>query len=105
MALERRKSGDVSLLCAWCASAWNRLDDVSSAAPGKTGVVIRDAEASSRLTMSRGGSFLMARRPPGWCLSCHHTREPVKKGKTQFCFVTLRIQSAIAPTRQLAGEV
>ena len=57
MALARRKSDDVSLVCAWCASVWNCLDDVASAAPGKTGIVIMGCRSVEQIDREQGWVF------------------------------------------------
>jgi hypothetical protein len=60
MALSPLKNDDVSLVFAWFARVWERLYEVAGDVLGKTGAVIMGREMlSSRLTMSRGWSFLM----------------------------------------------
>ena len=99
------KNDDVSEVFAWFASAWDRFYEVAGDPLNKTGVVIMGRRSFDQIYSEQGWVFPDG-TAPDWPVIVlqSHAREPVKKGKTQFYFVTEGIESAIAKAKELAGE-
>src|SRR5947209_15281929 len=99
------KNDDVSLVFAWFASAWDRLYEVAGDALNETGAVIMGRRSFNQIDGEQGWVFPDG-TAPDWPVIVlqSQARAPVKKGKTQYYFVTDGIQSAIAQARELAGE-
>jgi dihydrofolate reductase len=99
------KSDDISEVFAWFASAWDRLYEVMGDALNETGAVIMGRRSFDMIYSEQGWVFPDG-TAPDWPVIVlqSQARAPVKKGKTQFYFVTDGIESAIAQAQELAGE-
>jgi dihydrofolate reductase len=99
------KNDDVSLLFAWFASAWDRFYEVAGDPLNETGAVIMGRRSFDQIDNEHGWVFPDG-TAPDWPVIVlqSHARPSVKKGKTQFYFVTDGIHSAIAKANELAGE-
>src|SRR5437764_9871082 len=99
------KNDDVSEVFAWFASAWDRLYEVAGDALNETGAVIMGRRSFNMIDGENGWVFPDG-TAPDWPVIVlqSQARAPVKKGKTQYYFITDGIQSAIAKARELAGE-
>ena len=99
------KNDDVSEVFAWFASAWDRLYEVAGDALNETGAVIMGRRSFNQIDGEQGWVFPDG-TAPDWPVIVlqSQARAPVKKGKTQYYFVTDGIESAIAKARELAGE-
>ncbi len=99
------KNDDVSEVFAWFASAWDRLYEVAGDALNETGAVIMGRRSFNMIDGENGWVFPDG-TAPDWPVIVlqSQARAPVKKGKTQYYFVTGGIESAIAKARELAGE-
>jgi dihydrofolate reductase len=103
--LYRDKNDDVSLVFAWFASAWDRLYEVAGDSLGETGAVIMGRRSFNQIDGEQGWVFPDG-TAPDWPVIVlqSQARAPVKKGKTQYYFVTDGIQSAMTKAKELAGE-
>ena len=99
------KNDDVSQVFAWFASAWERFYEVAGDPLNETGAVIMGRRSFDQIYSEKGWVFPDG-TSPDWpvIVLLAQPRESVKKGKTQFHFVTDGIQSAIAQAQELAGE-
>src|SRR5437660_7833093 len=99
------KQGDPSLLFAWMGRAMEQLHEIVGDTLSETGAVIMGHRAFDQIDSERGWVFPDG-TAPDWPVIVlqSQAREAVKKGKTQFHFVTDGIQSAIAKAQQIAGQ-
>jgi dihydrofolate reductase len=99
------KNDDVSEVFAWFSSAWDRFHEVAGDPLNENGAVIM-GHRSFDMIDSENGWVWPDGTAPDWPVIVlqSQVREPVKKGKTQYYFVTDGIESAIAKARELAGE-
>ena len=99
------KNDDVSEVFAWFSSAWERLYEVAGDPLNETGAVIMGRRSFNMIDGENGWVFPDG-TAPDWPVIVlqSQARSPVKKGKTQYYFVTDGIESAIAKARELAGE-
>jgi len=99
------KNDDVSEVFAWMGSAWEQFNEVVGDALNDCGAVIMGRRSFEQIDSERGWVFPDG-TAPDWPVIVlqSQTREPVKKGKTHFHFVTGGIESAIAKAKELAGE-
>jgi dihydrofolate reductase len=99
------KNDDVSLLFAWFASAWDRFYKVTGDPLNEGGAVIMGRRSFNQIDGEQGWVFPDG-TAPDWPVIVlqSQARAPVKKGKTQYYFVTDGIQSAITQAKELAGE-
>jgi dihydrofolate reductase len=99
------KNDDVSAVFAWFASAWDRFYEVAGDALNETGAVIMGHRSFDMIDGDQGWVFPDGTAPEWPVIVLQsQVREPVKKGKTQFYFVTDGIESAVATAQELAGE-
>src|SRR2546423_12492854 len=99
------KNDDVSQVFAWFGSAWEHFSEVVGDALNENGAVIM-GRRSFDMIYSENGWVFPDGTAPDWPVIVLQSqgRESVKKGKTQFHFVTDGIQSAIAKAKEIAGE-
>src|SRR5213082_1738797 len=99
------KNDEVSEVFAGFARAWERLYEVAGDALNETGAVIMGRRSFDMIDGENGWVFPDG-TAPDWPVIVlqSQAREPVKKGKTHFYFVTDGIQSAMAKAQELAGE-
>ncbi len=99
------KNDDPSLVFAWMGSAWEHFNEVVGDALGENGAVIMGHRSFDQIDSENGWVFPDG-TSPDWPVIVlqSHARESVKKGKTQFHFVTDGIESAIAQAKEIAGE-
>lgn len=99
------KNRDVSEVFAWFSSAWERFHEIAGDAFNDCGVVVMGHRSFDEIDNENGWIFPDG-TAPDWpvIVMQSQAREPVKKGKTQFYFVTDGIESAIAKAQELAGE-
>lgn len=99
------KNDDISEVFAWFSSAWDRLYEVAGDALNETGAVIMGHRSFDMIDNDNGWIFPDG-TAPAWPVIVlqSQAREPVKKGKTQFYFVTDGIESAIQKAQEIAGE-
>jgi dihydrofolate reductase len=99
------KNDDVSQVFAWFASGWERFYEVAGDPLNETGAVIM-GRRSFDMIYSENGWVFPDGSAPDWPVIVlqSQAREAVKKGKTQFHFVTDGIESAIAKAQEIAGE-
>jgi dihydrofolate reductase len=99
------KNDDVSEVFAWFASGWDRFYEVVGDALNDAGAVIMGRRSFEMIDSEQGWVFPDG-TAPDWPVIVlqSQARAPVKKGKTQFYFVTDGIQSAITKAQELAGE-
>src|SRR5207302_6972815 len=99
------KQGDPSLLFAWMGRAMEQLHEVVGDTLFQTGAVIMGHRTFDEIDSEQGWVFPDG-TAPDWPVIVlqSQARAPVKKGKTQFYFVTDGIYSAIAKAQELAGE-
>ncbi len=96
---------DPSLVFAWMGSAMEHFYEVAGDSLGETGVVIMGHRSFDQIDSEQGWVL-----PDGTSIGVpvivlqSQARASVKKGQTQFHFVTDGIQSAIAKAQELAGE-
>ena len=98
------KNDDVSEVFAWFANAWERLYEVAGDPLNDAGAVIMGHRSFNQIDSDQGWVFPDG-TAPDWPVIVLQSqpREPVKKGKTQFYFVTDGIASAVAKAQELAG--
>jgi dihydrofolate reductase len=99
------KHDDPSEVFAWFASAWDRFYEVAGDALSETGAVVMGHRSFDQIDSERGWVFPDG-TAPDWPVIVlqSQARAPVKKGKTQFHFVTDGIESAVAQAQVIAGE-
>src|SRR5438105_14776057 len=99
------KNDDPSEVFAWMGRAMDQFHDIVGDALNETGAVIMGRRTFDQIYSDQGWVFPDG-TAPDWPVIVlqSQAREPVKKGKTQFYFVTEGIQSAIAQAKELAGE-
>jgi dihydrofolate reductase len=99
------KNDDVSQVFAWMGSAMERFYEVAGDPLNEGGAVIMGHRSFDQIDSENGWVFPDG-TAPDWPVIVlqSQAREPVKKGKTQFYFVTDGIQSAIANAKEIAGE-
>ena len=99
------KNGDVSAVFAWFSDAWENFHEVVGDALDENGVVIMGHRSFAEIDSEHGWVFPDG-TAPDWPVIVMQSqpRAPVKKGKTQFYFVTDGIESAVAKAQEIAGE-
>lgn len=99
------KNDDVTEVFAWMGSGMEQLHAVMGDAINETGAVIMGHRSFDQIYSEQGWVFKDG-TAPGWPVIVlqSQSREPVKKGKTQFFFVTDGIESAVRKAQELAGE-
>jgi len=99
------KNDDVSLVFAWFASAWEHFYEVVGDSLNECGAVIMGRRSFDMIDSEKGWVFPDG-TAPDWPVIVlqSQARESVKKGKTQFHFVTDGIESAIKKAKEIAGE-
>ena len=99
------KNDDVSQVFAWFASAWEHFYEVVGDSLNECGAVIMGRRSFDMIDSEKGWVFPDG-TAPDWPVIVlqSQARESVKKGKTQFHFVTDGIESAIAKAQEIAGE-
>lgn len=97
--------GDPSQVFAWMGRAMEQLDEVAGDTFQETGAVIMGRRTFDQIDREQG--WVM---PDGTALPWpvvvlqSHARAPVKKGHTQYYFVTEGIEAAMAKAQELASE-
>ena len=99
------KHGDPSQVFIWMGKAMAQLHEVVGDTFQETGAVIMGHRTFDQIDSEQGwvmpdGTLL----PWPVVVMQSQAREPVKKGHTQFYFVTDGIESAVAKAQELAGE-
>jgi dihydrofolate reductase len=99
------KNDDPSLVFAWMGSAMEQFYEVVGDALNDCGAVIMGHRSFDQIDSEDGWVFPDG-TAPDWPVIVlqSQAREAVKKGKTQFYFVTDGIESAIAQAQEIAGE-
>ena len=99
------KNDDVSEVFAWMGRAMERFHEVVGEGMNEAGAVIMGRRSFEQIDGEQGWVFPDG-TAPDWPVIVlqSQTRTPVKKGKTQYYFVTDGIQSAMAKAQELAGE-
>ncbi len=99
------KNDDPSLVFAWMGSAMEQFHEVVGDALNENGAVIMGRRSFDQIDSENGWVFPDG-TAPDWPVIVlqSHARASVKKGKTQFHFVTDGIESAIKKAQELAGE-
>jgi dihydrofolate reductase len=99
------KNDDVTEVFAWFASDWGQLHEVAGDSLNETGAVIMGHRSFDQIDGENGWVFPDG-TTPDWPVIVlqSQSREPVKKGKTQYYFVTDGIEAAVAKAQELAGE-
>ena len=100
------KNDDVSLVFAWMGSAMEQFHEVVGDALNENGAVIMGHRSFDQIDDENGWVFPDGTAPdwPVFVLQSR-ARESVKKGKTQFHFVTDGIESAIAKAWDSLGRL
>lgn len=99
------KDDDVSQVFAWFASAWENFHEIAGDVLNDNGVVIMGRRSFDMIYNENGWVFPDGTAPDWPVLVLQsQARESVKKGKTQFHFVTDGIESAVKKAREIAGE-
>src|SRR5215468_10894283 len=99
------KDDDVSEVFAWFASAWDRLHEVMGDSVNETGAVVMGHRSFDQIDGENGWVFPDGTAPEWPVIVLQsQAREPVKKGGTQYYFVTGGIEVAMAKAQELAGE-
>jgi dihydrofolate reductase len=99
------KNDDVSEVFAWFANAWDRLHEVMGDSVNETGAVIMGRRSFDQIDGENGWVFPDGTTPEWPVIVLQsQSREPVKKGRTQYYFVTDGIEAAMAKAQELAGE-
>jgi dihydrofolate reductase len=96
---------DVSEVFAWMGSAMEHFHEVAGEGMSETGAVIMGHRSFDQIDGEQG--WVMPNGTPlPWPMVVMQSqaREPVKKGHTQYYFVTDGIHSAVAKAKELAGE-
>ena len=96
---------DVTEAFAWMGRAMEQFHEVVGDVMGETGAVIMGHRSFDMIDSEDGWVFPDG-TAPDWPVIVlqSQAREPLKKGKTQYYFVTGGIESAIAKAQELAGE-
>ena len=99
------KNDGVSEVFAWMGSAMEQFHEVVGDALNENGAVIMGHRSFNQIDSENGWVFPDG-TAPDWPVIVLQSqpREAVKKGKTQFYFVTGGIESAIARAQEIAGE-
>ncbi|HLZ56975.1 MAG TPA: dihydrofolate reductase family protein [Ktedonosporobacter sp.] len=99
------KNDDVSLIFAWMGSAMEQFHEIVGDALNENGAVIMGRRSFEQIDGEQGWVFPDG-TAPDWpvIVMQSQARAPVKKGRTQYYFVTSGIQSAMAIAQELAGE-
>lgn len=99
------KNDDVSEIFAWFGSGWEEFNKVVGDGMNEAGAVIMGHRSFDMIDGENGWVFPNGTAAP-WPVVVMQSqpREPVKKGSTQYYFVTDGIESAIAQARTIAGE-
>ncbi len=99
------KHGDVSQVFAWMGRAMEQFHEVVGDTLSETGAVIMGHRTFDEID-SEQGWVMPDGTPLPWPVVVlqSQAREPVKKGHTQYYFVTDGIESAMAKAQELAGE-
>ena len=99
------KNDDVSEVFAWMGRAMERFHEVVGEGMNEAGAVIMGRRSFEQIDGEQGWVFPDG-TAPDWPVIVlqSQARTPVKKGKTQYYFVTDGIQSAMAKAQELAGE-
>src|SRR5437763_8573506 len=99
------KNDDVSEVFAWMGSSMEHFFEVAGEQLNETGAVIMGHRSFDQIDSEQGWVMPDGTPIPGPVIVLQsQAREPVKKGKTHFHFVTGGIESAIAKAKELAGE-
>ncbi|HLV98260.1 MAG TPA: dihydrofolate reductase family protein [Ktedonobacterales bacterium] len=99
------QQGDVSLLFAWMGRAMEQFQAIAGETLFETGAVIMGHRTFDEIDGEQGWVFPDGTAPDWPVLVLQsQPRDPVKKGKTQFSFVTDGIEVAVTKARELAGE-
>lgn len=99
------ENDDPSLVFAWMGSAMERFHEIVGDALNEIGAVIMGHRSFDQIDNEYGWIFPDG-TAPDWPVIVLQSkvRAPVKKGKTQFYFVTDGIERAVTLARELAGE-
>jgi dihydrofolate reductase len=99
------KNGDVSLVFAWFGSAMENFNEIAGDALNESGAVIMGHRSFDQIDSENGWVFPDG-TAPDWpvIVMQSQARASVKKGKTQFHFVTDGIESAVKMAQEIAGE-
>ena len=99
------KNDDPSLVFAWMGNAMEHFHEVVGDALNENGAVIMGHRSFDQIDSENGWVFPDG-TAPDWPVIVlqSRARESVKKGKTQFHFVTDGIESAIKKAKEIAGE-
>ena len=99
------KNDDVSEVFAWMGIAMEQFHEIVGDALNEGGAVIMGRRSFEQIDGEQGWVFPDG-TAPDWpvIVMQSQSRAPVKKGKTQYYFVTDGIQSAMAKAQELAGE-
>src|SRR5436853_320768 len=99
------KNDDVTEVFAWMGKAMERFHEVVGEGMNEGGAVIMGRRSFNQI-YSEQGWVMPDGTPLPWpvVVMQSQAREPVKKGHTQFYFVTDGIHSAVAKAQELAGE-
>jgi dihydrofolate reductase len=99
------KNDDVSEVFAWMGRAMEHFHEVVGDSFNDAGAVIMGHRSFNQID-SEQGWILPDGTPLPWPVVVlqSQAREPVKKGHTQFYFVTDGIEAAVAKAQELAGE-
>lgn len=99
------KNDDISEVFAWFANGWDRFYEVAGDPLNDTGAVIMGRRSFTMIDGDQGWVFPDG-TAPDWPVVVLQSqpRAPVKKGKTQFTFVTDGIESAVRQAQEVAGE-
>ena len=99
------KNDGVSEVFAWMGSAMEHFFEVIGDQLNESGAVIMGHRSFHQIYSEQGWIMPDGTPLPGPVVVLQsQAREDVKKGQTQFYFVTEGIESAIAKARELAGE-
>ncbi|MBE3558182.1 MAG: dihydrofolate reductase family protein [Ktedonobacteraceae bacterium] len=99
------KNDDVSLIFAWMGSAMERFHEVVGDSLNECGAVIMGHRSFDQIDSEQGWVFPDGTAPDWPVIVLQSQPRPsVKKGKTQFHFVTDGIESAVAKAQEIAGE-
>ena len=100
------KNDDPSLVFAWMGSAWEHFNEIVGDALNDCGAVIMGRRSFDQIYNEKGWVFPDG-TAPDWPVVVlqSRARESVKKGKTQFHFVTDGIESAIAKAWDSLGRL
>ncbi|HZU01269.1 MAG TPA: dihydrofolate reductase family protein [Ktedonobacteraceae bacterium] len=99
------KNDDVSEVFAWMGRAMEHFHEVVGDSFSEAGAVIMGHRSFDQI-YSEQGWIMPDGTPLPWPVVVLQSqpREPVKKGHTQFYFVTDGIESAVAKAQEIAGE-